>query len=176
MMLGMPHEITDNKAYINSWIKTLENNPKEIISASKDATKIADYVLQYDKYQEKATEETKTPAVTLENTQTVSTPENEKSAEAIIHEAEAAEKASITPDKTISSLEELEKSFINYSKDNEPDIDFKGLKDEITSSNESISDKDLIEELAFRVFADTLTYRAEEGQNSLRWITEILRR
>ena len=167
MMLGMPHEITDNKAYINSWIKTLENNPKEIISASKDATKIADYVLQYDKYQEKTAEETKTPAVTLENTQTVSTPENEKSAEAIIHEAEAAEKASITPDKTISSLEELEKSFINYSKDNEPDIDFKGLKDEITSSNESISDKDLIEELAFRVFADTLTYRAEEGQNSL---------
>ena len=35
----------NSQAYINGWISYLKNNPKEIISASSQATKAVEYML-----------------------------------------------------------------------------------------------------------------------------------
>ena len=44
---AMSREHLDNhKAYIQSWIKTLENNPGELYSAIRDAEKISDYLIE----------------------------------------------------------------------------------------------------------------------------------
>ena len=44
---GMNKEHLDNhKAYIQSWIKTLENNPGELYAAIRDAEKISDYLIE----------------------------------------------------------------------------------------------------------------------------------
>ena len=50
-ILGLPlketelgFEIENHKAYIQSWIKVLEEDPKELFAAIKDAEKIADYL------------------------------------------------------------------------------------------------------------------------------------
>ena len=44
---GMSKEHLDNhKAYIQSWIKTLEDNPGELYAAIRDAEKISDYLIE----------------------------------------------------------------------------------------------------------------------------------
>ncbi|MDE6851212.1 MAG: ssDNA-binding domain-containing protein [Lachnospiraceae bacterium] len=44
---GMGKEHLDNhKAYIQSWIETLENNPGELYAAIRDAEKISDYLIE----------------------------------------------------------------------------------------------------------------------------------
>ena len=36
----------NHKAYIQNWIEVLENEPKELFNAIKDAEKISDYLLE----------------------------------------------------------------------------------------------------------------------------------
>lgn len=47
--LGIRHDPTQHIAYTKSWIKHLEEQPKEILYAVRDAQKIFDYVMQYDR-------------------------------------------------------------------------------------------------------------------------------
>lgn len=42
--LGLPHDPGQHIAYIDSWIKALEEDPAEILRATRDAQKIQDYV------------------------------------------------------------------------------------------------------------------------------------
>ena len=50
--LGIPYDFSQNVSYISSWITILEDTPMEIFSASADAEKIKDYILQYSREQE----------------------------------------------------------------------------------------------------------------------------
>lgn len=54
--LGTGHEPGQHASYIKSWVKVLKEDPKEIVNASKDAEKITELVLSYEKVQEKITE------------------------------------------------------------------------------------------------------------------------
>jgi antirestriction protein ArdC len=47
MELG--HDPTRHGAYVDNWIKILQDDPKEIVRACADASKIHTYVLQYDR-------------------------------------------------------------------------------------------------------------------------------
>jgi len=44
---GLPHNFGNHAAYVQSWAKILKDEPVEIMRASADAQKIADYVLQF---------------------------------------------------------------------------------------------------------------------------------
>lgn len=46
--IGIPHNSTNHKAYIKSWIRALESDPKEIYRAAQDAKKIVEYILKFD--------------------------------------------------------------------------------------------------------------------------------
>lgn len=50
--LGLPHDPGNHLAYVDSWIQTLEKNPREIVSACRDAEKIRDYVMELEKGKE----------------------------------------------------------------------------------------------------------------------------
>lgn len=61
--LGLPLKEEDlaagveqHKAYIQSWIQVLENEPNELFAAIKDADKISDYLLEHGKLQELVTD------------------------------------------------------------------------------------------------------------------------
>ena len=56
---GLPHEPERHAQYVGSWIKTLQNDPNELRYAARDAAKMADYMLQYDR--EKPREVTEAP-------------------------------------------------------------------------------------------------------------------
>ena len=57
LTLGIKHDLDDNsKAYVKSWIKVLENDPREILKAAAQADKIAAYLRQYDIVKEKPNE------------------------------------------------------------------------------------------------------------------------
>ena len=43
--LGVGHEPRHGTAYVASWIKALENNPKEIRAAAVDAQRISDWLM-----------------------------------------------------------------------------------------------------------------------------------
>ena len=43
--LGVGHEPRHGTAYVSSWIKTLENDPKEIRAAAVDAQRISDWLM-----------------------------------------------------------------------------------------------------------------------------------
>ena len=43
--LGVGHEPRHGTAYVSSWIKALENNPKEIRAAAVDAQRISDWLI-----------------------------------------------------------------------------------------------------------------------------------
>ena len=43
--LGVGHEPRHGTAYVSSWIKALENDPKEIRAATVDAQRISDWLL-----------------------------------------------------------------------------------------------------------------------------------
>ena len=49
--LGIPNsdDLTNHTAYIQSWLKALENDPKFIFRASAAASKAADYILQFSR-------------------------------------------------------------------------------------------------------------------------------
>ncbi|PSJ80655.1 hypothetical protein C7N83_05075 [Neisseria iguanae] len=57
--LGLPHNPDRHAAYAGSWIKVLQEDPTEIMKASRDAQKIKNFVLAFgqaiDKQQEKET-------------------------------------------------------------------------------------------------------------------------
>jgi antirestriction protein ArdC len=61
MMLGQElqigHDPSQHVAYLQSWVKVLEEDPKEIFRATRDADKIMDYVLELNRQK------------TIENTQ-----------------------------------------------------------------------------------------------------------
>lgn len=52
--LGVGHDPTNHVAYIGSWIKVLQEDPMEIMRASRDADKIASFVLGFDRTRDKA--------------------------------------------------------------------------------------------------------------------------
>lgn len=53
LSLGIQHELDPNsKAYVKSWIKALENDPKEILRAAAQSDKIVTYLRQYDPVKE----------------------------------------------------------------------------------------------------------------------------
>ena len=45
MQLGVGHEPRHGTAYVSSWIKALENDPKEIRAAAVDAQRMSDWLL-----------------------------------------------------------------------------------------------------------------------------------
>lgn len=47
--LGIGHDPTQHAAYVDSWIKVLQDDPMEIIRASKDAEKIYSFVLDFER-------------------------------------------------------------------------------------------------------------------------------
>ena len=56
-MLRLPHDPNAHASYVGHWIKALEDNPNELRYAARDAGKMSDYILQFDRYQERQTEE-----------------------------------------------------------------------------------------------------------------------
>lgn len=54
--LGIGHDPGQHVAYVNSWIKALQEDPTEIFRAAADAEKIQDYVLALSQQQEMAQE------------------------------------------------------------------------------------------------------------------------
>lgn len=50
--LGIGHDSGQHASYVSSWIKVLEQDPKEIFRAAADAEKIQDYVLSLSRTQE----------------------------------------------------------------------------------------------------------------------------
>lgn len=46
---GLQYNYENNKAYINSWIKILKNDPNELFKAATQAEKATEYVLGYEK-------------------------------------------------------------------------------------------------------------------------------
>lgn len=54
--LGIRHDPSNHVAYTQLWIKTLEDNPKEVLYAARDAQKIFEYVMQYDREYRQAKE------------------------------------------------------------------------------------------------------------------------
>lgn len=55
--LGVGHDPGQHAAYVGSWIKALEEDPREIFRAARDAEKIKDFVLQPEKQRELADQE-----------------------------------------------------------------------------------------------------------------------
>jgi antirestriction protein ArdC len=49
---GIPYDVTNHAAYIQSWVKALREDKNEIFKAAKDAEKITDYVLAFEKERE----------------------------------------------------------------------------------------------------------------------------
>ena len=56
-MLRLPHDPDAHASYVGSWIKTLEENPNELRYAARDAGRMADYILQFDRHEERQAEE-----------------------------------------------------------------------------------------------------------------------
>lgn len=54
--IGIGHDPGQHVAYVGSWIKALEEDPKEIIRAARDAEQIMGYVLELEKELEKETQ------------------------------------------------------------------------------------------------------------------------
>ncbi len=54
--IGVGHDPSQHVAYVASWIKALEHDPREIFRASADAEKITKLILSYEQTQEQASE------------------------------------------------------------------------------------------------------------------------
>lgn len=67
--IGIPHSPEQHAAYVQSWVKVLEEDPYEIVRACRDAEQIKEYVLGMEKQKE------------LGQEQTVKAPEPEKGLE-----------------------------------------------------------------------------------------------
>lgn len=59
--LGVPHDVNRHASYVESWVQALKSDKNEIFRASRDAEKIADYVIGLDKSLEIAPEVTASP-------------------------------------------------------------------------------------------------------------------
>lgn len=46
---GVPHDPSQHAAYVGSWVKALDDDPKEIIAASSQAMEITNYIGQFDR-------------------------------------------------------------------------------------------------------------------------------
>lgn len=57
--LGIGHDPSQHVSYVKSWIKALQNDPKEIFRASADAEKIHDFVMSFEKEKTIQNEEVK---------------------------------------------------------------------------------------------------------------------
>ncbi|MEG6502659.1 MULTISPECIES: zincin-like metallopeptidase domain-containing protein [unclassified Desulfovibrio] len=55
--IGIPHDPEQHAAYVNSWIKALEDDPYEIVRACRDAEQIKEYVLGLEMNKEVAQEQ-----------------------------------------------------------------------------------------------------------------------
>lgn len=55
-MLRLPHDPGSHASYVGHWIKALQDNPNELRHAARDAGKMSDYILQFDRYQERQAE------------------------------------------------------------------------------------------------------------------------
>lgn len=55
-VLGIPHNIQNTQAYVQSWIKALENDPKHIFQASAAASKSADYIMSFSQPRDEETD------------------------------------------------------------------------------------------------------------------------
>ncbi|WP_434779030.1 ArdC family protein [Neisseria sp. Ec49-e6-T10] len=49
--LGLPHDIGQHAAYVQSWIQVLKDDPMEIVYASKDAQRMKDYIQSFERNQ-----------------------------------------------------------------------------------------------------------------------------
>ena len=56
-MLRLPHDPDSHAAYVGSWIKALEEDPNELRYAARDAGRMSDYILQFDRHEERQAEE-----------------------------------------------------------------------------------------------------------------------
>ncbi len=56
-MLRLPHDPNSHASYVGHWIKALEDNPNELRYAARDAGKMSDYILQFDRYEERQAKE-----------------------------------------------------------------------------------------------------------------------
>lgn len=63
--LGIPHadEMRNTKAYIQSWLTTLNNDPKSILKAASAASRAADFILSFSRPAEESTIENEAEAV-----------------------------------------------------------------------------------------------------------------
>lgn len=63
--LGIPHadDLRNTKAYIQSWLKSVGNDPKAIFKASSAASKAADYILAFSRPAEEADVESEAEVV-----------------------------------------------------------------------------------------------------------------
>lgn len=65
--IGIPHDPEQHAAYVNSWIKALEDDPYEIVRACRDAEQIKEYILGLEMNKELAQEQmVKPPEKALE--------------------------------------------------------------------------------------------------------------
>lgn len=55
---GVPHDPSQNAAYVGSWIKSLDDDPKEIIHASSQAMEISNFIGQFDRGLKQTQEQT----------------------------------------------------------------------------------------------------------------------
>jgi len=89
MMLGQElqigHDPSQHVAYLQSWVKVLEEDPKEIFRATRDADKIMDYVLELNRQK------------TIENTQ------------AFLQKLDQNKQTELTPSLAYESLQQLAK-------------------------------------------------------------------
>ncbi len=66
--LGIGHDPSQHVAYVASWIKALEEDPREVFRAAADAEKIAKLVLSYELGQEQASDNTQDAGSQREDT------------------------------------------------------------------------------------------------------------
>ena len=57
-MLRLPHDPNSHASYVGAWIKSLEDNPNELSYAARYAGRMSDYILQFDRHQERQPAET----------------------------------------------------------------------------------------------------------------------
>ena len=70
--IGIPHDPEQHAAYVNSWIKALEDDPYEIVRACRDAEQIKEYILGLEMNKELAQEQmVKPPEKALEQEEVI---------------------------------------------------------------------------------------------------------
>lgn len=62
---GVSHDPGQHACYVASWVKVVEDDPREIIAASADAASICNYIGQYDRHQELTLEQTNNQSINL---------------------------------------------------------------------------------------------------------------